>query len=132
MERKWGSIEAAALETASSGSGSVEATRFVSLASVFIELLVACLSSRSAFISEQSDVLADFGGAGGVLKVPVEAARGWVRALLSTPEQLQAQDNATLIHWMKVCFSRLACVLRSAADTTDRTLCLGGPTAYLP
>lgn len=77
--------------------------QFVSLLSCFQELLLECLVARSAFIKAQSDVLADAGG--GIVKVPPVAAKDWIRGLLSSPAQLRSLDDATLVRYVKVCFS---------------------------
>ena len=38
----------------------------------------------------------------GVLQVPAEAARAWIRGMLSTLDQLQALDTDSLIRCVKV------------------------------
>lgn len=78
--------------------------QFVSLMACFEELVIECLSTRSAFISAQRDVMTDSVSDGnGVVKVPAAAAKAWIRTMFCTPAQLQALDDATLIHYVKVC-----------------------------
>lgn len=73
--------------------------KLVSLLDCFQELIIECLGARSAFISGRIDCI----GCGGVLKVPAEAARAWIRGMLSTPDQLQALNTSSLIRYTKVC-----------------------------
>lgn len=92
---------------------------FVSLIDCCRELLVACLSTRSVFIREQQDVLADCAGNDGVVKVPADMAKSWIMGLCSTPEQLAGLDEASLIQYGK------------ARNTTPYSLYLDSDAAVL-
>lgn len=72
--------------------------QLVSLLACFEELLIECLSARSRFISGQRECVEG----DRVLKVPAEAARAWIRGMLSTPDQLQALDTNSIIRRVEV------------------------------
>ena len=70
--------------------------QLVSLLACFEELLIECLGARSTFISGQCECIAG----GEFLKVPAEAAKAWIRAMLSTSDQLQSLDLNTLAQYV--------------------------------
>jgi hypothetical protein len=74
---------------------------FVRLIDCLKELFVECVAARSGLISEQSNVLEDIGGDGVI--APAEAAKSWIRGLFSTPADLRALDDDTLVRYVKVC-----------------------------
>ena len=87
-----------ALEGLGQAPGQPAEVQLVSLLACFEELLIECLGARSTFIRGQNECMAG----DGVLKVPAEAARAWIRGMLSTPDQLRALDTNSLIRRLKV------------------------------
>ena len=104
------------------------APQFVSLLACFEELIVECLSKRSTFISAQRDC-----GGSVVVKVPPHAAKAWIRGMLSAHSQLQAQDDATLVEYLKVyihCHAGVACALCYSAPVVTRAQQAANMSAY--
>lgn len=90
------------------------ALQFVQFPQSFEELMIECLAERSAFIRAQRECIGDSGRAVAV-KVPSEAGKHWVRAVMSTPASLRATDDAKLVQYLKVCFS-LVCACCGRAE----------------